>query len=451
MKPLILVLLMAGTVPRVLAQTSGEPLTLERAVQLALENNNLVKAAEEGVLAAEARIRFANSSYFPKINFDQNSTRGNNPVYVFGSLLTQRRFTAGDFALDKLNTPPPLNNVQNKFSFTQLVFDFGRVRKGVRLSRVGREVAEKDLAKTRSVLVFRVMKAYFQVLLSEEMVKVAEEAVKSGQADLSKAETSLKAGLAVESDVLSMRVHLASQNEELVKARNQRQLAYSNLNFEMGMPLGQTYTLLLPRKVAVVDALDLAELQKQALELRPDYKQAQLASQSTELAVESARGEFWPVVSAVGSWETDSNKYFSAPGNNWLVGVNVHFNIFSGRADQARLAESRSQERRQRAMQEHLAQAIRLQVQQAYLELDTAAQRITVNEQTSAQAGESLRIIRNRYQAGLATVTDVLRAETALNGSRTNYLKAQFDQKISRANLELQVGRLDENSGLLRE
>jgi len=261
----------------------------------------------------------------------------------------------------------------------------------------------------------------------------------------------LKAGLAVESDVLSMLVHLASQNEERVKARNQRQLANSNLNFEMGTPLGQTYALLLPRKVAVVDALDLAELQKQALELRPDYKQVQLASQSTELAVESARGEFWPVVSAVGSWETDSNKYFSAPGNNWLVGVNVHFNIFNGRADQARLAESRFQERRQRAMQEHLAQAIRLQVQQAYLELDTSAQRITVNEQTSAQAEESLRIIRNRYQAGLATVTDVLRAETALNGSRTNYLKAQFDQKISRANLELQVGRLDENSGLLHE
>jgi outer membrane protein TolC len=157
------------------------------------------------------------------------------------------------------------------------------------------------------------------------------------------------------------------------------------------------------------------------------------------------------VISAIGSWETDSNKYWEAPGNNWLLGVNVHFSIFNGRAGQARLAESRFQERRQSAMQDHLAQAIRLQVQQAYLDLQTASQRIAVNQQAAAQAEESLRIIRNRYQAGLATITDVLRAETATSGAKTSYLRAVFDQRINRANLELQVGRLDAGSRILLE
>ena len=424
------------------AQDSKDTLTLEKAIQLALENNNLIKAARENINVSDARIQFSQSGYFPKLAFDQNSTRSNNPVYVFGNLLNQGRFTEENFALNQLNYPSPLTNIQNRFSFTQLVFDFGRVRKGVKLSRKGKEISEKDLEKTQSDLTFRVIKAYHQVLLSEEMVRVDEDAVKSANADLEKAQISFKAGLAVESDMLSVKVHLASQNEELVRARNQVNLARSNLNFEMGVDLDRVYTLVKPLKPMSAESLDLAQLQKQALEIRPDFKQAQLANQSSKLAEESAKSEFWPTVSGFGSWETDSNKYWTTQGNNWLLGVNVHFNLFNGRADQARLAESRFQERRQRALEDHLAQSIRLQVQQAFLELQTAGERIVVNEQAAAQADESLRIIRNRYQAGLATITDLLRAETATTGAKTTYLRALFDQRLSRASLELQMGRL---------
>ena len=88
----------------------GEILSLEQAVRVSLQNNSLLKASELGVDEAKARLRIATSAYLPKLSFDHTMTRGNNPVYVFGSLLTQRRFTQDNFALDKLNVPPPLNN-----------------------------------------------------------------------------------------------------------------------------------------------------------------------------------------------------------------------------------------------------------------------------------------------------------------------------------------------------
>jgi outer membrane protein TolC len=102
-------------------------------------------------------------------------------------------------------------------------------------------------------------------------------------------------------------------------------------------------------------------------------------------------------------------------------------------------------------MQDHLAQAVRLQVQKAYLDLETAGQRIEVSQQATRQAEESLRIIRNRYEAGLTTVTDLLRAETAVTQARTNFLRALFDQRVSAANLELQTGRLSTASQILRD
>ena len=79
----------------------------------------------------------------------------------------------------------------------------------------------------------------------------------------------------------------------------------------------------------------LAEYQKVALEQRPDYKQMELMAKSGDLAVRSAKSNFWPLVSAFGQWETDQQSMGSSAGNNYIYGVNVHFEIFNGRSNQA--------------------------------------------------------------------------------------------------------------------
>jgi outer membrane protein TolC len=435
------------------AQNTAAPetLSLEQAVTLALQNNSLMKASALGVEAAQARVRVAAAAYLPKLSFDHTITRGNNPVYVFGSLLTQRRFTEENFALDRLNVPPPLNNFQNRFSATQSVYDFGRTSSRVAQSRVGSRLSEKELDATRSDLIFRVVKAYFQGLLAREMVQVAETAVRSARAAEDSARSRLQAGVALESDLLSLQVHRATQEEELLKATNVQRLAQSALCFELGVPLEREFLLIKQVTPLSADTTDLATLQNAALQNRPDYGQSQLALQNQELEVKSTRSEFFPTVSLFGSWETDDQSFASRAGNNWLAGVNLHFNLFNGRADAAKLAESRFQQKRTLAMQEHLVQAIRLQVQRAFLDLETAGQRIAVSQQAVSQAEESVRIIRNRYEAGLATVTDLLRAETALTAARGNHLRAVFDQRIGAAHLELQVGRLSPESRVIRE
>jgi outer membrane protein TolC len=435
------------------AQNTAAPeaLSLEQAVKIALENNSLLKASELGVEAAQAGVRLATSAYLPKLSFDHNLTRGNNPVYVFGSLLTQRRFTEENFALDRLNVPPPLNNFQNRFSATQSVYDFGRTSSRVAQSRVGSRLSEKELDAARSDLIFRVVKAYFQGLLAREMVQVAETAVRSARAAEDSARSRLQAGVALDSDLLSVQVHRANQEEELLKASNVQRLSQSALCFELGVPLEREFILIKQVTPLSTDTIDLATLQNAALQNRPDYGQSQLALQNQELAVKSARSEFFPTISLFGSWETDDQSFASRAGNNWLAGVNLHFNLFNGRADAAKLAESRFQQKRTLAMQEHLVQAIRLQVQKAFLDLETAGQRIAVSQQAVIQAEESVRIIRNRYDAGLATVTDLLRAETALTAAKGNHLRAVFDQRIGAAHLELQVGRLSPESRVIRE
>src|SRR3954466_7327696 len=87
-----------------------EALTLRQAVDLALRSNPLVAAADAGEKEAEAHIREARSRYMPHAQFSESLQRGNNPVFVFTSLLTQHQFSEGRFAIDSLNRPAALSN-----------------------------------------------------------------------------------------------------------------------------------------------------------------------------------------------------------------------------------------------------------------------------------------------------------------------------------------------------
>src|SRR5712691_2089719 len=91
------------------------PLTLQQAVNVALEKNPQRKAALADTRVASADVKEARSSLLPHVTFSETATHGNDPVYVFGSKLRQQRFTTPDFALNVLNTPTPFGNFATRF------------------------------------------------------------------------------------------------------------------------------------------------------------------------------------------------------------------------------------------------------------------------------------------------------------------------------------------------
>src|SRR5437764_13174857 len=100
-----------------------EALTLRQAVDLALRSNPLVAAADAGEKEAEARIHQARAGYLPRLQFSESLQRGNNPVFVFSSLLAQHQFGQGNFALGPLNRPDALSNYQSRLPVDQLLLD----------------------------------------------------------------------------------------------------------------------------------------------------------------------------------------------------------------------------------------------------------------------------------------------------------------------------------------
>ena len=156
------------------------PLTLQQAVNIALEKNPQRKAALADTKAASADVKEARSFLLPHVTFSETATRGDDPVYVFGSKLRQQRFTTADFALNILNTPAPFGNFATRFGGTWNLFDsFASWRAVNRAERV-KDAAGHQLERTDQEIVFRVVDSYYGVLLARKQLEVAEQSDENG-------------------------------------------------------------------------------------------------------------------------------------------------------------------------------------------------------------------------------------------------------------------------------
>jgi len=198
---------------------TASPLTLKQAVTIALEKNPQRKAALADTKAAAADVREARSILLPHVTFSETATRGNDPVYVFGSRLRQQRFTSADFGLNLLNTPTPLNNFSSRFGGTWNLFDSFASWRGVHRAERGKEAAEHQLERADQEVVFGVVNAYDNELLAKKELEVAEQATKTAQAIFDRSKARVESGVVVESDLLNAQVRLASRKQELIRAQ----------------------------------------------------------------------------------------------------------------------------------------------------------------------------------------------------------------------------------------
>ena len=442
--PLTLLLLgLLSLPPLVGAQAPDGELALPEAIKLARDNHPALRAASHGVAAAAAGMEVARAGFLPRVDFSEGVTQSNNPVFAFGSLLNQGRFTAADFAVDTLNHPDPISNWRTNIYGTLPLFLGGRNYLGFQQAQLSHDASEQGRARVEQEVVFGVIRAYNTVILAQEAQSTVETSVRTAEANLASAEARHEAGVVVASDALAARVRLARLKEEAIAAAGHVQLAHAALNDAMGAPQTQTYRVAGPLQVPPVLYEKVDGLDTLARQQRPDYQQAVLEEARLEKEVLKAKGAFLPTLHLLGNYEVN-NHYFASQGqDSWAVGVVLNLNVFNGGGDRARFLEAEANHLRVVALRERLASAIGLEVRDAFLALKTARERLSVAGTAVAQAEESLRIVQNRYDAGLTTIVELLDSETALTAARTNLTRARYEAAIGQARLDLSLGTLD--------
>ena len=426
-----------------------DSLSLRDAVRLAIRENKAIAGTTAGARASETRITQAHAGMLPKVNYSESFARSDNPVFVFSSLLTQHQFGAENFSIGPLNRPDFLNNFQSQLTVDQPIYDAGQTRNAVKSAELAQKMTGEEQRLVQMNVISQAARAYYGAVLAAENLKAAEQAVRSAEADLKRAEAVRAAGMSTDVDVLSIRVHLAAVTEQRIDRAADLDIAKASLNDALGLPLDTPHTLTTPLEALALPELALDAMESSASAARPEAQQTRLATSMAHTQADAARGAMLPQVSFRGAFEADRQRFVVRGGVSWLAAISLRWNLFNGSADKARIAETGHLLKRAEFDEQRTDSAIRLQVRRAYAGLKAAQQRIEVARAAVAQAEESLRITQNRYEAGMNNVTDLLRTETAVLESRTRYLAAIHDQRIAATMLELAAGRLHADSEVL--
>jgi outer membrane protein TolC len=433
-----------------LAQNSPAPLTLHDAAKIALEKNPLRKAVVADTRAAAAEVSEARSFLMPHVTFSEQATRGNDPVYVFGSKLRQQRFTTDDFSLNKLNTPLPYGNFTTHFGGTWNLFDSFASWRGVNRAKEMNIAASHQLERTDQEILFRVVQSYYGVLLATKQLEVAEQSEKTAKSIMDRSQVRYDAGLVVESDLLSAKVRLAGREQDLIRARNGLELARAQLNTAMGVAVETGYEPSDPLAEQNLSVVSLQEFEQRALTTRPDLKRIEAQQSAQELSVAIAKSSFGPRLNGFAGWEMDNPTFVAGGGgNNWVGGIELQIDLFQGGAKRAALSRERANAEKIAALKQAASNAVRLEVRQAYYDQDASRQQVEVARTAIAHAQESLRIIQDRYDGGLLTITDLLGAEETARRTQADYWQTVYQFHISYANLELASGTLNLQSSVV--
>ena len=421
-------------------QAQAPTLTLRQAVDRALGQNPLAAAAHADVQSAEAGTALAKTALWPRLNFTEDLSRGNDPVYVFGTKLRQQRFAQNDFSLTSLNRPAPVGNFTTRFSGQWMLFNGFETRQQMRGARIGVQSAASMEKAADQGVVFSVVQAYQAVLYAQRQLDVAQHEQQTAEALVHDAETRVKAGLAIDSDLLSAQVNLAARQQENIAAEGAVETAWAELDAAMGGAIAPRPQLQpIDAKTFPDGALD--EDVTKALAARPDLKALRQQSAALDQSAKAARSDFFPQVSAYGNWETDRQTFAGDGGNNWVAGAQLNLDILP-LGKRAHLEQARAAQAKAAAEERGQEQQIRLAVSRAFTGHATSERMVATAHAALDQSAEGLRILRNRYDAGLATMTDLLHAEDAQRQSQNSYWQAAYGNTVAYAALLYATGQL---------
>jgi outer membrane protein TolC len=437
---LALVLVSVGWLPVSGEEPVSQMIGPGDAARIALERNPMLRMADADVQLAQADRRAAGGGYLPRIEFTEDWVRSDNPVFVFSSKLLQGIFTPEDFDIRSLNTPDPITNSTARVSIYQNIWN-GRAAPRRKAATAGIAAAESSQQKTRDTVVFGALKAYWDLVLAGQMARVTDDAEAAAEANLTLATELFEGGLAVSSDRMSAEVRLADVRAMSIRAKYAVDVAHAALLRALGEDRPEVRYVpfeIDTRPVMTDDTLE--QRLERAHAQRSDLDELDRLVEQAQVGTRVARSTYYPELGAIGRYEWNGVNLLGADADNWAIGLAVRFTIFDGNSTHAGSQRARAELAKLQATRVVLTQSIRLEVESAWAERESAWRRLDVAETALRQAGDALRIVRDRYGEGMAVIVELLTAEAALTQARANHAAAIGELWLADAGLDLASG-----------
>jgi len=409
-------------------------LSLEDAIEIALEQSFAVEQAVFDEDKIRARYRQTNAVFLPQLSFEYSAISTNDPLNVFGFKLKQQTVTQQDFNPTLLTDPGINENYSAKFEIQQPLFNPDMLLQRSAAKQQLNSFKEQ-LQGTKSNTRYQVQNQYFSLNLRIRQLEVIESALQTAGEHRRQAQNFFEEGMISKEDFLAARVYELEMESRKLNTENERAQAEDNLALLLGLDgssvIQLTDSLQLRHAPSFENddpAADVSNAQTRAIEYRV---------QAAERMVKASDFSFLPKINLFGRYEYNDTNFASFSASSYIIGANLSWNIFSGFSKVGKSMEARADLKKARSMQENNRFEQENRVRQAVRALKHAEQEIELTEESIRQSKEDVKIRSNRYAQGMERTTDLLEAETKLAEAKLKNAKALFKYNMSIAALNM--------------
>ncbi len=392
----------------------NEKLTLSRALELANQNNKSIKTACSKIKQSTAGINAAQASDAPSLGFTGSLDNNGAPLFFDRSSTSQFRAN-GTLVQGGLEATYKLNNTL-----------FGQTNNKAAAAKQQLEFDKLAVENVTRTVLANVIKAYYDLQDADEQFKISNSAVKNAQESLRNAQIQEKAGLGTRFDVIRADVQKSTAQQDMVKAKNQQQVAKKALAQLLNISEKTEYSAADLVKEKSPWKKNLDESIAEALNNRPELKQQKIQRDISNFGAKDA--ENIPQYSLFANYSLSKDLQSAAGfGDNYGFGARINFSLLDGGAASAKTEQQQVGASIAETQYTLVRSQVRFQVEQNYSSLQSNQQNMITAKGAQAQAQESLRLARLRLAAGVGTQLDVINADTELTKAKSNYSKAIID------------------------
>ncbi len=428
-----------GSVPQGTASGTPIPLSLGDAINRALKANLGLLTSEQSSREVRAERLRALSSLLPTVNGQLSMTEQQLNLQALGFLFS---FPSG-LGISIPHIVGPYSYQAALANAAIPLFDYSSIS-NFRSSREEVKASTLSIKNARDLVVQAVGNAYLQIIADMARVSATQAEIDADYAVYMNAVHRHDAGTAIGIDVLRSQVELKQRQQTLVAVTNQFEKDKLTLGRIIGLPVGQQFTVADPSPSVPLEAMSLADALGKAYANRPDYQAAKARVLAAQFAVQGAKAERYPTLTASGFYGdeglrllTNSHGVFQAIGS-------IQFNIFDGGRIRADILQNEAELRNRRNEFENLRGQIDYDVRNALLDLKSAGDQVDVARSNVDLANQTLKQARDRFTAGVTNTVEVVQAQQTVADANENLISAQFQYNVAKVSLARSLGLAEE-------
>ncbi len=435
---------------------------LSQSINLALKNNHDIAIANYKIDEADAGVKSARTNFLPKLKAQATYTRLDEIPYLdasaFGSIFEPLQAPFENLVQNGYLDPATLSglsgasspgkiyvgdddNYKINLSLQQPIFTGFKLRNNLKITKYQRLSAKLLKQRTKETVRQQVTQAYWDLLSTQEFMKVTEEAIKQLESHVTDLKNLLKAGMVIKNDLLRAELALSNVRLKNIKVRNGVRLANAVL---CNLLVIDQNTIIVPTEKISIEEIQLPTLDslfQTAKANRPDFQALDYNVKALGKLKAIKKAAYLPQVALVANydWNRPNREYAPEFYSSWNINLVATLDLFSWGQRHHEIQKVEAQKRQLSEFKSQLADYITLEVRQAYLYVQEALQEVDIANLAVIQADENFRVSSTNYKAGVMTNSDLLDAQTALTQAKIVSIQSKANLKKAIVNLQTSI------------